>query len=463
MNNLNLNDMKTKFFLTAACFMIAIGAYAQKGVDSGTTFGIGEDSVRCRLNISLFVPHTKSKNFELAYPYWKAVYEECPASTINIYSQGVNIINWQISQETDPAKKEALVNDMMKLFDDRVKYFGNDPKNDKKDAIVARKAQVYNQLKGENSDHLLLYKWLGEVIDEFKNETDLLAVSRYMFSSFRLMRSETEKYKEQYVNDFLKCSDIFDAQLEAAGAANNTEEVENILKFKTEMEQNFFASGAADCDLLQEIYTSKVEENKTNLEFLKTTMLLLRKMRCNESDLFITLSEYAYKIEPTADAAMGLGLKAYKEKNIAAAEKYYTEAINLETKSDVKADLYFALASIALEQNQYQKVKQLSLRCLSENSNYGKAHLLVAHAYASGGRNIFPDDPVLSKCIYIAVVDKAERARQLDPSIAENANQLIRAYSPHFPTKEEVFMHPSLESGENFTIGGWVNETVKIR
>jgi hypothetical protein len=88
---------------------------------------------------------------------------------------------------------------------------------------------------------------------------------------------------------------------------------------------------------------------------------------------------------------------------------------------------------------------------------------MIAQAYGAGGRNLFPNDAVLSKCIYYAVVEKLERARQLDPTIAADCNNLINQYSKGFPTKEEVFMHPSLEVGGTFTVGGWVNETVRIR
>ena len=40
--------MKIKVLLLAlGCTMGTLGAYAQKGVDNGTQFGSGEDSVRC--------------------------------------------------------------------------------------------------------------------------------------------------------------------------------------------------------------------------------------------------------------------------------------------------------------------------------------------------------------------------------------------------------------------------------
>ena len=60
--------MKIKVLLiAAACSMGALGAYAQKGVDYGTQFGSGEDSIRCITNISLFVHYAKAGNFKDAY------------------------------------------------------------------------------------------------------------------------------------------------------------------------------------------------------------------------------------------------------------------------------------------------------------------------------------------------------------------------------------------------------------
>ncbi len=454
--------MKSKIFLLAVVFLIAAGVNAQKGVDNGTTYGSGEDSVRCVTNISLFIPYAKSNNFKDAYPFWKAVYDECPASTKNIYVYGVNIINWQISQETDAAKKDALINDLMKLYDDRIKYFGND-KQYGKDWIVARKAQSYNQLKGENTDPNIIYKWTGEVIDEFKDKAEPLAVSLYMFASFKLMQGDMDKYKSQYVTDFLKCSAILDVQYATAEAANNEKDAENILTRKTEIEQNFAASGAADCETLHSIYASKIEENKDNLDFLKETMTLLRRVGCKESDTYISASVYSHKIEPTAESAMGLGTKAFRDKDYAAAEKYYNEAISMSDNPDIKADLYYALGAMANQQGQYAKSKQYSLKCLAEKPSYGRAYILIAQGYAAGAKGIFPDDAVLTKCVYYAVVDKLERARQVDPSVADEASRLIGTYSKYYPTKEEVFMHPSLNAGDNFTIGGWIGETVRIR
>ena len=72
--------MKIRVLLLAiGCSIAAFGAYAQKGVDTGTQFGSGADSARCVENISLFIPYAKAGNFKDAYEFWKITYDECPA------------------------------------------------------------------------------------------------------------------------------------------------------------------------------------------------------------------------------------------------------------------------------------------------------------------------------------------------------------------------------------------------
>ena len=453
--------MRNKLFLFAASILIAAGAYAQKGIETGTPYGSGEDSINCIKNISLFVPYAKSNNYKDAYPFWKKVYDECPGSNLAVYQYGVNIINWQISNETDAVKKGALIEELMKLYDNRVKYFG-DSRQYKKDWIISRKAQSYNQLKGENTDHNLVYNWTGEVIKEFGDKTEPLAISLYMFASLKKMQGDSN-HKEQYIDDFLKASALFDAAIAAAKDDNNEKDIESLTARKVEIEGLFTVSGAADCETLQNIYAKKVEENKDDLEFLKKTMTLFRRLDCKEIDAFFVAADYAHKIEPTAESAMGLGAKAFKDKDNATAETYFNEAISMTEDSDVKADLYLALAGMAMAQNQYVKAKQYAQRCISEKSDYGKAYLIIASAYAAGAKGIYPNEPVLYKCVFYAVIDKLERARQLDPSVASEANRLIGQYSAHLPSKEEVFMHPEISTGQNFIIGGWIGETVKIR
>lgn len=454
--------MKIKVLLLAlGCTMGTLGAYAQKGVDNGTQFGSGEDSVRCITNISLFVPYAKAGNFKDAFDFWKIVYDECPAATKDIYLYGVKIMGWKIAQEKDPAKKKALIDDLMGVYDKRVKYFGNDRRYGK-DWIVARKVQDYLAQTGDNADYNQAYTWLKEIVDEKGADTEALGLSLFSFSSMKKMVNDPN-FKEQYIQDYLKVSGGLDAQLKAAQAANNQKEVNALTAYKSGVDNAFANSGAADCETLQNLYAAKIEENKDNLPYLKETISLLRRTGCQEIEAYFLASDYAYRQEPSAEAAVGLGKKAVKIKDYDTAIKYFDEAANLETDATSKADDYYMIALLLFEQNAYSKARQYCQKALEVNPNYGNAYLLIGKMYAATSKSVFPNDGVLARAAYNAAIDKFEKAKQVDPSVAEEANTLISSYRAHLPSTEEIFMHPDLEKGKPFTVGGWIGERTAIR
>ena len=72
------------------------------------------------------------------------------------------------------------------------------------------------------------------------------------------------------------------------------------------------------------------------------------------------------------------------------------------------------------------------------------------------------DEGALNKCTYFAVIDKLQRAKSVDPSVAEEANKLISTYSRHTPKDEDLFFL-GLKKGSTVQIGGWIGETTTIR
>jgi len=455
--------MKTKVvLLTAGFFFSTLGAFAQKGVDAGTQFGSGEDSIRCITNISLFVPYAKSGDFASAYTPWKLAYEECPAATKDIYLYGVRILDWKINNEADAATRAAVLEDLITLYDTRVKYFGDDDRYGK-DWIVSRKAQDYLTKAGSNVDFNRVYGWLDEVVTEYGQKTEPLAISLFMFASHQRLLANPDNMKAEYIENYLKSTALIDAQMEVAKAANNERDINALTVFKKGIDDNFAGSGAADCDILQGLYAAKIEENKGDLEFLKETIALLRRVRCQEIDAYFAAAEYVHAQEPTAESAMGLGRQAIKTGDYNAAIVLLEEAASLATEDQMKADCYYTIAVLLMDQNNYSRARQYCHRALEFVPSYGNAYLLIGRMYASTAQSVYPNDGVLRRVVYYAAVDKFERARQVDPSVASDASSLISSYRPHFPSNEDVFMHPDVNKGETFTVGGWINERVVIR
>lgn len=455
--------MKVKVLLTALVVSFGVfGAYAQKGVDNGTQYGSGEDSVRCVQNLSLYVPYAKAGNYKDAYEFWKAAFDECPAANKDLYLYGTRIVAWEIANEKDPAKRDQLIDKLMGVYDQRVKYFGNDARYGT-DWIVSRKAADYIQYKGENLDPNVIYNWLKPILDQFGDKTEAMAVSLYMFASHQLLIKDPDNNKPQYIDDYLRASAILDAQIAAAKAANNEKDVENLTTMKTGIDGGFGGSGAADCETLQNMYADKVEQNKDDMQFLQETLALLKRSRCTDADVYIAASRYVHVNNPTAESAVGLAKQAVRDKDYETAIKYFEEAANLDSDANSRADDYYMIALLMHEQNNYSRARQYALKAIEQNPNYGKAYILIGNMYASTAKSVYPNDAVLAKVVYNAAIDKFERARQVDPESAEDANRYINIYRAHLPSTEDIFMHPDLEKGKSFTVGGWINERTTIR
>ena len=92
----------------------------------------GKDSVNCIMNLSLYTEYFRQwrqshyKNNAVKYTIgpWYWVYKNCPRSSENIYVDGVKIIKYKIKNA--PAnKKKALIDTLMMIFENRIKYFPN--------------------------------------------------------------------------------------------------------------------------------------------------------------------------------------------------------------------------------------------------------------------------------------------------------------------------------------------------
>ncbi|MDO5035517.1 MAG: tetratricopeptide repeat protein [Porphyromonas sp.] len=450
-----------KVLTLLSALIFSLTAMAQTGVETGTPYGKGNDSIECAKNIAFYKTYAKSENYVDAYTFWKRVYDNCPGATKDTYIIGANILKYNIENAKTAEERQKWIDELMTMYDVRIKYFGDDPKTGK-DYVLGNKAADYINYMGAETDYVKIYDWLVDVVNEKKENTDPLTLSYFTFASMVKMMQD-DSYKEQYINEHLMVDGFYNKKIEEAMAAGNNAVAETYQSFKQTGEDNFAASGAASCEVMEKIYAPKIAEHKTDKAYLESTIALFKSVGCTESPVYFSLSENLYNIEPTAEAALGIAGKAYKEKNFDRAENYYKQAIELSDDPSAQADAYYLLAVMSYNRGNYTTARTNANKAMQLKSNFGAPLLLIAQMYAASARNIFPDDPVKQRVVYCLVVDKCERARAIDPSISAEANRLIGTYRQHFPSKEDVFMHPDLQEGGSFTVGGWIGETTTIR
>lgn len=457
--------MKTRnLYLTLIlAFCTLSAAWTQTGVASGTPFGMGEDSIQCRQNISLFTSYAKSQNYKDAYEFWHQAIKECPGSSKNLYIYGTKILDWRICNAKTEEEKQQYIKDLMTLYDLRIQYFGDDEKNGT-DWIVANKVSDYLRLHPNNTDYNLIYDWTKPVVDKYGKQTEPQTVYYYVFSSLHKAIGN-EAWHETYVKDYMVGNSILEESIDKYSAPEDSLLLNNIVAFKGQLDELFVQSGLADCKLLTTIYGAKLEDNKDNVDFLRAMLDMFRYADCEDAPMYFTASKYLYAIKPTASAAMGLAQEAIKAGRNSEASKYLNDAVGLTNDTRLKGRIYYSLAVMSMNARNYSQARSYANRALEFNPQSGRPLILIAQMYAATASSIYPNDKIMRGCVFYLAVDKLSRARSIDsdPKVQSQASRLIGQYSRYFPSSQELFFHPTLKSGSTVHIGGWIGESTRIR
>lgn len=410
----------------------------------------------CLVNISLFNESAKNKQFADALEPWNMVFSTCPSANRVIYSQGRNIVQWELSQQKDDASYQKVFEKLMKMYDMRIKYFGTDERYPTP-WIKGNKALDYLTFsKSENIQPA--YEWLEEAVNGLGEKSEIEFIRNFVVLSDKKFTAD-KNHAEKYIADYLKANTLLEIM---AADSTNAQQAEKAAQYKNGIDILFAQSGAADCSTLDQLYAEKVKANKTDLNYLNKVISFYRRVKCTESEVYFGAAVDAYKIQPDAESAAALASMSFKKEDYTQAVKYYLAAAELSTSNIDKADYYYTIAQINYSKlSNFPQTKTYALRSLEFNPQNGGAYLIIGLAYASA-RGIF-DDNILQKSVFWAAVDKFAKAKQVDPSLTEDANKLISTYSRHFPSKEDIFMHPDMQAGKTFYIGGWISESTVAR
>ncbi len=444
--------MKTKI-LVAAFFSLAVFTTCFAQNDQAPVV-----SEQCLVNISLFNESAKNKQYADALKPWRAAYQECPAANKAIYSRGREILQWQISQSKDDASYKADFDELMGMYDNRIKYFGTDERYPTA-WILGLKALDYITYAKWDVLKKPAYEWLEKSIDGLGESSELEVLRQFMVLSDAIYKADN-KTGEKYIADYLKVKNILDKK--AIDPADKNAQIAG--QISQGLDVMFAQSGAADCKRLDVIYQSQLKSNSTNLDFLNKVISFYKRVRCTDSEVYFAASVDVYKIQPTEESANGCAEMSYKKGESAKAIAFYEDATKLATDKKNKADYQYKIAQIYYNDlTNYPKAREFARNSLEFNPNNGDPYLLIGIMYAKS-RGIY-DDPVLAKTVYWVAVDKFVRAKQVDqsPKNIEDADKLIHTYSAYFPSKEDIFFQPNLQAGKSYTVGGWIGESTICR
>ena len=480
--------MKTKkFLMIAVAIGMAMSVTAQEAAESK----YGADSVACVTNLSIygeaykqweaakFAPESISMEMVSA---WREVFLNCPRSSQLIYTRGEKIMDYFI--RTNPKEKDAYIDTICLMMDNRAKYFPTDPKTGASQVanIMGRKGfliYTYNKNRYEEA-----YNVLKDAVAMDASQMQAAYIDAYFRAAIDMVNNDKAE-KMTVINVYQELSEVVDNNIsaladteaelvaakeeaEAGGDADavasfdkqlekNEKSINNNKGTKSNLDNLF--QPFASCEDLIKVFSAKMKETPDDVTLLKRITTILDKKDCADSKLFLDAAVRLNELEPSPEASYSLGIKFFKDRKWSDAATFFEQA----TKTDNNDRRYRAYRNLGMcyeNMGSLGRARDIYRRAAQVDPTNGEPYLLIAMLYAGSAKQYNGD--IERGAVYWAAVDKCQKAKSLDPSCSDKANSLIRAYTAAFPSMETIFFNDYNE-GQSFNVGGWIGETTTIR
>ncbi|MCF0206200.1 MAG: tetratricopeptide repeat protein, partial [Bacteroidales bacterium] len=405
-----------------------------------STRAFAQEEEDCQVMLSLYTELYKQGSFVSAYPLWKSCFDKCSDVSKNIYIQGPKIVESVIA-ELKGDERERVIDTLFMIYDQRIQVYGEEGKHLSNKAI-----QMY---KYRPAARVEIYNTIDRVFELNGSKTDYNVLKLYMVYAIERFNKE-EITKETVVDVY---SSVSDALAEQIASEEKEDKKAKIKEASAVVEELFVNCPAADCNSIIEVFAPKMEADPANIDLAKKIVNILRKGNsdeCKLSDLYMRAAVLVYENEKSSSAAHAIGQAYFKRGDNSKAEQYYNEAISLEEDNSKKSDMYYELALLYYTgMNSYSKARNAARSAIAADPTCGKAYMLIGRVYAAGGKDC-GESAFDKKALYYVVVDQFVKAKNADPSLAQEANELINRYSAHWPSAQDGFW-VDIKEGDSYT------------
>lgn len=421
----------------------------------------------CNIKYNLFKGDYKSKNYDNAFENWLWCMDNCPKLSVNIYKYGIKIAEHRL-KNAPALEKEAGAQLVERVYLQRLEHFPKDH------AYIYDKIAKFKAEQGASDEDVFvwleksfkagpadmssknIYKYFDIILNTYK-ESD----PQRVFDTYDEVGDGVELKRSEYS----KKIDVINAKdsLSLSSKDKISRKIyQQTLTNLTIIEAGLDAKLASisTCENLIPLNKKYFEEKKTDPVWLKRAVSRMYNKECTDDPFYDTLVEAYVQADPSSAAFVYYGNFLLKKGESTKAMGYFKRAIDEENDSYKKAGYLLKIAQILRKKGRKSEARTYAYRAIKLAPTMGRAYLLIATMYASSA-NSCGSDVVSKRMVYVAALNKAKKAKSVDPSIGRLENKFISNYSKNIPTKKDLFV-AGVESGSLHKIGCWINETVRV-
>ena len=386
---------------------------------------------------------------------WRKVFLTCPSYKERTLTDGVKIVNNALVRSTkDEALKEKYIDTLVMVYEARIQYF---PKTKTGNQVGNIKGRMGLDLMAFPTRMEQAYNALKDAIEIDGNNSNYAFIDGYFATTINMVKAG--KLDESAILDeYSRLMDIVDFNIKKYTEAGDEKLLNSYTTTKSNLEGG--VQPYANCEDLVRIYQKKFDADPDNIELLNKIATTFAARNCDKTDLYLAVAIKLHKLNPSPESAYFIGKRYLSDQEYAKATSYLLEATKSDdTKSAQQAYKY--LAQIMWKEGKGEQGRVYARKAIELDKTDGEPYMIIGYIYAASSKECNVN-PLHAKAVYWAAVDKFQRAKEVDPSIAAKANEMIREYSKLFPTSEDAFFYNVFE-GDTYQVECWINETTKAR
>ncbi len=428
----------------------------------------GADSVKCVMELSLYrefykqwkaSKYTEDNLVDQSFKSWTYCFHAAPIASKNMYIHGERMAKHYIKVNKDnPEVKQAWVDTLMMVYDQRIKYYGDD-KAKPEGVLLGRKAQFC--LKYEKDSANIYYPAFRKSFEMMGNNSEELTLYYYFIASIYYVK-QTGAERDLILENYVEIQDVIAYNMNKY--ADNAKVYSRYEKVSNNIEKN--VKKFATCEKLIQLYGPKLENNPDDLKLAKNIVKFFEARKCTKNDTndtYFNALAKVYAAEPTPESALSMGKMAFEREETSKALTYLEEATKTLSDSNAlkKGSAYLLLAEVYRSKGKLAASRSAAYSVLKYKPNEGMAYIIIGDLYTSSAAKCTSQGLRVS---YWAAYDKYKQALNLskEDKIKNIARKKMAVIKKSFPENQDLFMR-NLKEGQTIKVECWINEETKVR
>lgn len=436
--------MKTLAHTLLIPALLVAGPLAAQGGKYGNT---PDDSLQCVMNLSLYQEFYAQQNYEDALAPWRNAMRLCPSASKKMYVDGITLRKHFAAKTKDAATKEALMDSVYQVYDQRIQYFGE------RGYVLGRKG--YDMLVNSPKRCAEAHAILKESVDEREGRSEAGTLAAY-YQALHCVYEAGNTTKDDMLTEYLRVSGHLEAQLADPGL--KPADKEYIEKSRDAVNGIFFK--VADCADIGRIVGQLLEAKPDDAEMHGRLLRVLNSKECTDEKVYLQLARKVHEANPTSESAYSLGMYLAKGNDLSGATRYFKEAVDLCTGCTDEVKYLLRAGQVAGAAGNHSLARTYANRILQLDSKNGEALILIGNAIAASASGCEEKE---AWGAYWLAYDYYQRAKSLDPSVSEKANARMASSKGQWPTTEKMFFHQIAEGSTVQVACGGGNESTTAR